>query len=78
MTWSQPEPRSEIETVEQRAGLHGRGHGERMGTERHTWLGAIIGGCSETVDALPERGYTVHVVSLPELRGLLHPEGHHQ
>ena len=34
-------------------------------------VGAKYGGCSEAADALPERGYTIHVVSRPELRGLL-------
>ena len=78
MTWSQPRDRSEIEAVGQWAGFHERGRGDRIGTGRFSGLGADVGGCSETVDALPERGYTVHFVSLPELRGLLHPEGHRQ
>jgi hypothetical protein len=77
MTWSQPEQRSGIKAVGQPDWL---GYGERgagAGAERHG-LGAIAGGLSKAVDALPERGYTVHIASLPELRGLLHPEGHRQ
>jgi hypothetical protein len=34
-------------------------------------LGVLHGGCSEMVDALLERGYTMHVGSLEEHRGQL-------
>jgi hypothetical protein len=78
MTRNQLKQRSEIARVGQPADFLERGRGAWMGTKRHQWLGAVAGGCSETVDALPERGYTIHVASLSELRGLLHPEGHHQ
>jgi hypothetical protein len=45
--------------------------GQQQGVGAQHGLGARYGGCSDAVDALPERGYTIHVGSLPELRGLL-------
>jgi hypothetical protein len=42
-----------------------------LGTWGQRGLGVFTGGCSEAVDALLERGYTIHVGSLRELRGLL-------
>ena len=52
------------------------GPGELEGIERqHQGLGALNGGCSEAVDALPERDYTIHVVSLGELADMLRPGG---
>ena len=38
---------------------------------QHKDTGPYHGGRSEADDALPDRGYTIHVGSLQELRGLL-------
>ena len=61
---------------QQETGTGGNGAGQVGSSHWGLGLGAYYGGCSEADDVLPERGYTVHVVSLQELADLLHPEGH--
>jgi hypothetical protein len=64
-------------TSQQKTGTGGNGAGHEVGSSH--WglgLGAYSGGCSDADDALPDRGYTIHVVSLRELAELLQPEGH--
>jgi ABC-type branched-subunit amino acid transport system ATPase component len=52
-------------------GANGSGRRTMWAGGQQRFTGAIHGGSNETADALPERGYTIHVGSLPELRGLL-------
>ena len=76
MTRSQRKTGQGNESVGQGVGFPHRGPGEENGIGSQTCgLGALIGGCSEAVDALPERGYTIHVASLQELSEMLSPEG---
>ena len=76
MTRNQPEAGRGIEKVGRGVGFSHWGTGKDKGTGSQNYgLGALIGGCSEAVDALPERGYTIHVASLRELSEMLLPEG---
>jgi hypothetical protein len=52
-------------------GASGSGRRTMWAGGQQRFTGAIHGGYDKTADALPERGYTIHVGSLPELRGLL-------
>ena len=64
---------------QQKIGTGGNWAGREVGSSH--WglgLGAYNGGCSEADEALPERGYTIHVASLRELADMLVPEGRHR
>lgn len=77
MTKSQPKAGRGTEQMGRGVGVSHWGTGKDAGTGSQNYgLGALHGGCSEAVDALPERGYTIHVASLRELANMLHPEGH--
>jgi hypothetical protein len=79
MTRNQQEPGNRGEWAGPGVGFSQNGPGENRGIERQYYgLGALHGGCSAADDALPERGYTIHVASLRELSEMLLPEGHNR